>query len=245
MNGKLSMKINEIIIIGGGTSIRTGLDLGLKKRIRNKCTIACNFAFNHFDSTIVTYVDEKFYKGILNEDISKIPNKSHIQQLKSLPLIIGNRFTDDLNYYYSNTIPLKSSGIYSRNIQKTGIYRPTLVGLFSIHLAMHLMNYNGIIYILGYDWTRRKEKNEKVKTHYYSRSEINHRGQGYSTFYEVHRPEQYFDVFTKEKDVKIYNVSPNSNINCFEKISYPKFFELLSPITYNQDKLRKIIKQNF
>jgi hypothetical protein len=46
-----------------------------------------------------------------------------------------------------------------------------------------------------------------------------------------------------KKDIKIYNVSLNSNINCFEKISYEKMFELLSEEIINQEDLRKEIKK--
>jgi len=65
-------------------------------------------------------------------------------------------------------------------------------------------------------------------------------GIGYIGYYENHNPEKEFIQLIK-KDVKIYNVSLDSNINCFEKISYKKMFELLSNKIENQEELRKKI----
>jgi hypothetical protein len=44
---------NELIIIGGGASIQEGIALNLKGRIKNKFVIALNFAYRHFDHTLL------------------------------------------------------------------------------------------------------------------------------------------------------------------------------------------------
>jgi hypothetical protein len=62
-----------------------------------------------------------------------------------------------------------------------------------------------------------------------------------NSYYENHNPNKEFSKYLKE-DVKIYNVSPNSNINCFEKISYEQMFKLLNNITINQNDLRNQIR---
>lgn len=51
-----------------------------------------------------------------------------------------------------------------------------------------------------------------------------------------------FGVYRDEKKIKIYNVSPKSHINIFDKISYEDFFKKLDKNTYNQDELRQHIK---
>jgi hypothetical protein len=107
----------------------------------------------------------------------------------------------------------------------------------------------GNIYLLGFDWNRRspemvdkKHYNGKsdLQTHYYS--DVQHRGIGYVGYYENHNPNKEFEEFIKKRDIKIYNVSLNSNIDCFEKISYNDFFKKLSNTTYSQEELRQKIK---
>lgn len=231
----------EIIIIGGGTSIKEGISIGLKEKLQNKFVITCNFSCYHFDSTFTTYIDKNFYLGDLNPAQIKEKNQNHIEKLKSLPLIVGNKFTEEKQYYYPNTIPVKQCGTYyHENILENGFYSGGLLcGIFAISLAMYLINYSGVLYCLGFDWT--KEGN----THYYSKEEINHRGQGFTKFYKSHNPQKYFEPFTKEKNIKIYNVSPSSNINCFEKIDYTTFFSKLNNVVYNQNELREYVKGEF
>jgi hypothetical protein len=108
----------------------------------------------------------------------------------------------------------------------------------------------GTVYLLGFDWTRRtglpeRDPNYNPKsnepTHYYNN--INHRGIGYVGYYENHNADRDFNKLIKKDTLKIYNVSPESNINCFEKISYQEFYELLSPEIADQDNLRFKIKE--
>jgi len=71
---------------------------------------------------------------------------------------------------------------------------------------------------------------------------LQHKGSGYVGYYENHNPDKEFKQFIKKDTFKIYNVSLESNINCFEKISYQKFFEILSPEKINQEEIREEIK---
>ena len=244
--------VSEAIIIGGGASIQGGISLGLKDYLRDHFVIACNFAFNHFENTFTTFIDPNFYRGILDKEKSVIPNLEHVNKLKSLPLIIGNKFSGEQKDYYPNTIPLQCCGTFSKDIfaKKRGVYTGCMTGIFSLHLAAYLMNYTGTIYLLGFDWSMRKKETvdphhyteyaPEIKTHYYN--DIPHRGIHRVKYFENHDPNENFKYFMM-KGLKIYNVSPNSNISNFEKINYLTFFSLLSDVRYGQNKLRTQIKE--
>jgi hypothetical protein len=107
----------------------------------------------------------------------------------------------------------------------------------------------GTIYLLGFDWTRRTglperdpnyNPNSDLQIHFYI--DIKHGGVGYVGYYENHNPDREFNQLIK-KDVKIYNVSPESNINSFEKISYEYMFNKLDNCLINQTELRQYIKE--
>lgn len=226
---------NELIIIGGGASIKKGLTLGLHDTLRNRFTCGCNYAFNYFkDCTYHTFVDRDFY------------NKKG-QDLSKLPLIIGKSggYTP-----MANTIDLPTATRYFRDLSG-GTYSPDLCGLFALSLGIYLID-KGTIYLLGYDFGGYHKSNIEDKpltmadksilaldthkrplTHFYQ-GERNHRGTGKVSFYNAkNRPRDKFMPFVKNKEnkekIKIYNVSPTSRIpnEIFEKISYETFFEKL------------------
>ena len=239
-------KLNQIIIIGGGTSIQEGISLGLANRLTNKCVIACNFAFNHFPNTFVTCIDENFYIGKFFNKNDEPVNINHVNNLKALPLMIAPNKSVIKENKYQNTILLKeSAGYNSINCLNKGFYSLALTGIFSISVAMFLLDYNGTIFLLGYDWTKRtdeQQKNrDKIDTHYYKN--IEHRGIKFTTYYEKHDPSKLMNNFLREKNIKIYNVSPKSNITSFEKIDYLTMFATMNDIRYNQDELRIYIKE--
>jgi len=232
----------EAIIIGGGISIQEGISLGLKDIIKDKFVITCNASCYHFNSTLTTCMDIKFYKGRL--DGINI-NLDHVNKLKSLPLIVSAYRDEIKEIIYPNTIMVRESNKYSHEPLKNGFYTHCLTGIFSLSLVAYLMDYNGIIYLLGMDWSKRTPeeiKNKQIaKTHYYE--DIKHKGIGISKRYETNKPDKIYAPFLNEKNLKIYNVSPNSNINSFEKIDYNKMFGLLNKEKINQEELRKEIKQ--
>ena len=163
---------NECIILGGGYSISEGLSLGLKEKIQDKFVVTINFASYHFSSTFTTCMDNSFYKGKLLSDSKKI-NQDHINHLKSLPLIIApNAHIRETPY--NNTILTKK------------IKAGALTGIYVLYLVSYLLDYNGIIYCLGFDFTRRTEEEKKnnllAKTHYYN--DIKHRGIGLTKYFE-------------------------------------------------------------
>lgn len=223
------MNPKQLVLIGGGSSIKEGISQRLWSKIRNNFVIGLNYSFNHFISTLQTFVDKDFYEH-------------QYEQLKKLPLIIGkeNKYSKPL---LGNTITLKASSNYNGRNIKNGIYKSYLVGLFSLSLGIFLLD-EGTIFIIGFDGGKistEKDQNNKFLTHYYQ-GEIKHRGIGELAHYNNKRLDKDFGVYQKETKIKIYNVSLKSNISVFPKISYEDFFKKLDNRKYNQDKLREEIK---
>jgi hypothetical protein len=212
--------VNEIIIVGGGSSIKEGISLGLQDYLKDKFVIACNYAYKHFPHTLLCFTDRDFYKP---HEVGIETNPDIYEELKKEPLIVGINHNGVEEFKLPNTILVKSSMEFKRitNPEIEGFYAPNyLCGIFAMSLACYLMNYKGILYLLGFDWTKEGE------THYYSKEEINHRGIGWANSYKVHNPDNIFKPFEKIKDVKIFNVFLNSNINNFNKISYKKLLDI-------------------
>jgi len=222
---------NSLIIIGGGASIKEGLELGLKDKLKDKFTCGLNYAYKYFDNcTYHAFVDKDFYT-------------KQRPELQKLPLIIGK------SGGYSpipNTIDLPTATKYTRDL-KGGTYSAELTGIFALSVGIFLVDV-GTIYLLGYDFGEYHTKNiedkpltqenfdtvtydnhKRLITHFYQ-GEFNHRGIGKTSYYShKNRPRDKFSVYAKETKVKIYNVSENSRIpsKILEKISYETFFEKL------------------
>ncbi len=221
----------QCYIIGGGYFIKEHIPQ-IQELIKDQFVITTNFSCYHFDSTLTTFIDLDYILGILFRKPNEAPiiNLSHIEKIKSLPLLIGNG-----NNNLPNVINLKLSGKYSQNILVDGCYG-CLTGIYSITLASWLMDFQGEIYLLGFDWTK------EGQTHYYT--DILHRGIGKIDFYNKHNPTKFFEVFNeKQPKVKIYNVSPSSNIESFEKINYHQMFKKIGNYPINQNELRQKIKK--
>lgn len=245
---------NQCIIIGGGVSVKEGLSLGLKDRIKDKFVILCNYAVYHFSGTILTFIDSmindgdilRYYKGSTENSHFFMEN---ISTVKKYPLCValdtGNIIPE---YKWSNILFLKGRSGNQDNNFKDGVYSGSLSGIFSLSVAVNLLPENSTIFLCGYDFSRRlpeqiKEDPDctKIKSDIHFYNDIKHRGTGWSKFYEEQDPKQWFDFFNRYSH-KIYNVSPQSNITTFEKIDYNKMFELLDTNVYNQEELRNWIK---
>jgi len=232
MEVKMERIPKEVIIIGGGYSLKEGISKGLWNKIKNKFTIGCNSNFNHFSATINTFVDKDFY----------LKNQAKLHQL---PLVIGKKH-GGLNERENLYLFMTANEYYGKESLKLNkVYSGVLVGIFSITLSICFGCE--LIFLLGFDWTKKTFKKDsygKVVTHYYQNNkDLWHRGIGLTNFYDTHKPDDYFNVFLKEP-VKIYNVSLISNINCFEKISYDEFFSQISNLQdYEQEEVREKIKK--
>lgn len=217
--------VSEAIIVGGGASIKPYL-AALQPLVATKFTILTNYAYKTFPGTILAFLDREFYvpdHAKSYSDPKTIRHPDIYEELKTLPLIISINDNGIEEFKLDNTILIDKK------------YRANLTGIFALKI-LDLLDFKGTVYLLGFDWTRRTEPSqEKPHIHYY---DLKHKGSNYVNYYEHHNPDKEFKQFIK-KDVTIYNVSLESNINCFEKISYEKMFELLSKEEVNQEELRQ------
>jgi len=240
MNNSL-LKPKQLVIIGSGVSLKEGIEKGLWEKLKGKWTIGLNYSYNFFDSTMLCYVDNPFYK-----------EESKKEKFQKLPLIVGKEHNQLKTL--PNTITLKTNDAkYYRDV-KLGIYKSNLCGLFALSLAIYLLD-EGTIFLLGYDnCAMGKAKDGRALTHFYQ-GQINHRGIGKINYFNgIHKKnkkskepgkkfvDRDFDVYKDEKKVKIYNVSVMSKINTFIKGGYGFFFENLDKQEYDQDQIREYVK---
>ncbi len=219
------MNINQyptqLIIIGGGASIKTGIEKGLWDKLKGHFVIGINMSYKfHTGPTIQCFLDWRFYND----------NK---EEMSKLPLIITKHHQKVSG---NNLIYLKPLSRYNREL-KEGCYKGSLTGIYSLSLAIYLLNI-GEIFLLGYDFGGTPRKEGKILTHFFQ-GQYKHKGVGKISYYNTKgRAINDFAPFIKEKNIKIYNVSMISKLNQFEKINYDKFFGLLNKEQYNQDLLR-------
>ncbi len=256
-----------IIICGAGNSIpflnsqfyRTGCGLSMKLEqiIKYNYSIGLNFWFKYgCETTFNMSGDWQFYED----------NK---EALKKVPMIIASEDPQLKNRnesrIHDNTLLLPSAGIYfGKDSWEKGFYHRQLIGMFSLTLAIALGFKE--IYLLGYDCVE-----VNGQTHFYQgvadltkatklyldgkhkADRYHFRGVGKeksgdyktSTYnYKNHLNNKWFDPYHAErKDIKIYNVSINSIINTFPKISYGAFFQQIEDNHIDQIEARKEIKE--
>ena len=226
----------QLVIIGGGTSIREGISKGLWDKLNGKFVFGLNYSYHHFPTaTAQIFVDNKFYEERETE-------------LKQLPLVIGKWSSNVIrlikNKKIDNTILLKSVSKHYRNIVH-GVYKSSLCGIFALTLGIYLLDDEGEIYLLGFDYSGQgKDKKGRQNTHYYQGEEsLRHRGWAKTNYYDSKgRADRDFEPYKKEKKIKIYNVSINSRIPTFPKITYDEFFNRLVTRHQKQAQLRAWIK---
>ena len=140
------------------------------------------------------------------------------KELKKLPLIVTcNR--PHPSKWEKNTLRVKEHF--------------TLSGILALSVATKLLNELDDIFLLGYDYGA-----YNGKTHFYQ-DEITHRGVNQTAYYDYEgHAERDFGEFKGN----IYNISINSRINVFPKLSYEQFFCKLDTKDYKQEALRKVIR---
>ena len=256
-----------IIIGGSGNSIpflnsrynhngfKNGLDLELEEIIKSNYSIGLNYFYKYgCETTFSCSGDWQFYMD-------------NLEDLKNIPMIIASEDPQLQNNkksrIHDNTILLKHSGKYfGKESLKQGVYSRQLIGLFSLSLAIALGFKE--IYLLGYDCCE-----INGQTHFYegvvdlnehSKVYVNgqlkdkrykFRGVGknnkteYKTSTYNHKDminKKWFKPFTEEKDVKIYNVSSDSVIKLFPKLSYYEFYMRIKNNHVYQPEARQEIK---
>ena len=143
------------------------------------------------------------------------------KELKKLPLIVTcNR--PHPSKWEKNTILVKQSFALS--------------GMLALSIAIDLMKKEDEIFLLGYDYGSINEK-----THFYQ-DEITHNGVNQIAYYDYYgHAERDFLPFNGNN---VYNVSIDSQINVFPKLSYEQFFKKLDTQAYKQEALRKAIRKS-
>jgi len=225
--------MKQIIIIGGGNSIRSELNNGLWDKLKGKYTIGLNYSYKFFKSTVQMYVDHLFYT-------------KELEELKKLPLIIGKEHQQLKKVILPNTIMLKTISKYNKDI-KNGVYKSSLCGIFALTLATYFIK-EGEIYLLGYDFSSKgKDKRNRALTHWYQSTEegaLQHRGIGKIGYYKSHRRgHNDFGCYRELQGIKIYTVGLESNLDEFEKIDYKMFYSKLNKEKLDQDKIREDCKK--
>ena len=264
------MIAKRAIVVAGGASIREGdwsipsNELPVWPAIQEELTIGINWVFRYFNPTLTLYGDYQFY----------IAEK---EKLKMLPLVFGmqdgyygNSLKTDWTklYYLENNIYLLPNRVdregilyHGINAWKYGFYSRYLSGILGINLAVALGCTE--IMLLGFDCN-----GTNGRTHFYqdefkayhraehgkSISGVGNRddGRGYRTsLYNQDFNEKFFP-FKKELDrIKIFNVSMDSGITVFPKISYKEFYKRLETKDelLSQDYLRhhilKVYYENY
>lgn len=244
-----------IILCGSGGSIpflnsrynhnrfSHGLDMKLETLIKGNYSIGLNYFFRYgCPTTFNTFADWQFYL-------------SQSEALKKLPLIIGANDPQLKNHNkdltHENTILLEKSGTYNgKDSISKGCFSKQLIGIWSLSLTIALGFKE--IYLLGYDCC----ETDSI-THFYQgvvdmKSKQsrgigkNEKGKYNTSTYNIkkHLNEKWFAPFEAErKEIKIYNVSPDSAIKVFEKIDYDQFYQKVQNNHIDQTKARREIRQ--
>lgn len=249
--------MRQLIILGGGTSVIEGIDKGLFETIKNKWTIGLNYSHHYFNSTCLMYVDDNFwlYQKYFMEKLPLVIGK----ESRKVRLSANKIELESNNYYNRDCL----GGVYKSTL--VGIFALSLaIKILNIG-EIYLLGYDYGAKKGEGNQLRAYDKNKKALTHWYQHGnlksvytgesqELIHRGIGKVNWYEamdeiknpqtkecrrVPRAEKEFQVYENESKVKIYNVSLESNIPTFPKMSYEDFFKRLNKEDLNQDFLRQ------
>lgn len=194
----------------------------------------------------------------------------NIRALKKLPLLVGSDDpslkNQNMDRTHDNTILLKvcNKAYYGLDAWSRTFFCKQLVGIFALNLAICLGFTE--IYLLGFDACT-----INGQTHFYESvadlskstpiyirgvlkdTRMHYRGVGKyengnyktSTYNNEgnHLNKTWFAPFKNLKHVNIYNVSPDSAITVFKKISYNEFYERVPNNHIMQDQARANIKK--
>lgn len=208
--------MRDIILVGGGNSISEGLELDLWEKIKDKEVWSINFAFMvmPYLPKVECWVDTSFFKNNI-EALQKLRERGVKCYAKKHTWYAG---IPEINVYETTRDPKEAD-------KKVFIGRMGLSGFFALYLATQ--ERPDRIFLLGFDFG-----SCSVKTHFYQdKLKIESSGIGKPNLYRdnngtVKKEVKDFEVFNKF-NVPIYNVSMISTIECFAKIEYSKFFEMI------------------
>lgn len=265
------MSINRCCIVGSGFSVREGLwntkinQLPIWNAINNEFTIGLNWSFKWFNSTVLMYSDYQFYFTEKNnlKNVPLILGKKDGAYLRKDSLGVDDNVVllkecerKQKLIYRENEIGLHPH-YWGKDAWSKGWYSSQLIGIKALNLAIAL----GVkeIYLLGFD----AGSDLQDRTHFYSDTEagkyvwngskhsgVGKNNRGYYKTGNYNKLEElnkfWFQPFEKELEqgIQIYNVSLNSKIDTFPKISYENFYHKLKIHTnnVNHERIRNTIK---
>jgi hypothetical protein len=246
--------VKKLIIIAGGWSVLEGIKKELWSYLlenyfkqQNTEIWSLNFSYKFMpllpDRQI--WIDKTFFEDNI-EDILFLRHKDVAlstrinSKIKRLHYISNRSVRKKMEEEFKVIEQFKTNcnmkEAYKGNLLFCG--RQGLVGIFATSLAI-LKGFKEI-YWLGMDYGNLTVKDKK--THWYQdmipsanfKPEIKSHGIGVPAHYRDTKTDKInymiedFNVFLKYKDVNIKNVSLQSNIQSFEKISYDEFFKLIA-----------------
>lgn len=219
--------MKPVIIIGGGSSIKEGIEKGLWEKIQGKAEIwSINFAYKFLPylPQRQIWMDTTFFKNYI-QDLQKLSEAGVKLCTMKHDLYNSPMFKDKINQFEHTTIA-KYDDFKNKVFASQG-----LSGGFALSLAVK-EGYTPI-YILGYDYGTPSFENRN--THFYqdkiAQNKIESSGIANTEVYmqRNNAPQPYvtdYDIYNQFHN-KIVNVSLISNLSSFEKIGYDEFFERL------------------
>lgn len=214
--------LNNVVIIGGGSSIREGVKKGLWDKISGLEIWSLNFAFRFMPylPTREIWADTSFYRN----------NLFHLENLYQQGVQLETKnFTiyDQVGYITSHKA---AKDLRTANEHPEYVFngRMGLVGVFALDLACKRAYRN--IYLLGYDFgtTSYTDRDthfykEKVKEYDITSGGVDNPSVYRKANNELKDGVEDWNFFSKYSS-NIVNVSMKSNIKAFEKITYDEFF---------------------
>lgn len=261
------MQTKQIILLGSGTSINEGINLNLFDKIKEKFTINLNYMHELFNATFLSFVDPiSFYKTNLSS-LARLPLiiGRYVEEIKdirlnnTLLLPYSPTYSRDLNpgvynewlcglWTLSLAIYLLDEGQIFLTGFDGGLLPPSgnqLTTNIHPNIDIEVEDVTDTPEKICNDTTIIRKNNRLYRpiSHCYQ-DKINHLGVGrIKLYYETDKINRVFGVFKNETKCKIYNVSPCSRINTFEKIDYNTMFNLLDKENFNQIELQEEIKE--
>lgn len=232
--------MKPVVLVGGGRSVRDQWKNGLFEKLREKDVEvwSLNFAYKcmPYLPDRQLFIDKYFFQENMNE----------LQELydKGVPITCKahGKFVHLKQLEQFKTTRLKTEYYGQDAIRRAVIFTGELglTGFFSLSYAVA----KGFteIYLLGYDFGTKSLQH--TDTHFYQEEattkNIRSRGVGKPNCYRKEgdciKDSQLRDWLIYRHDgIKIWNVSPESNITAFEKITYQEFYERLPKRVENPD----------
>ena len=224
----------RVILIGAGSSLKEGIDNGLWDKIKNEQIWSLNSIFKimPYLPSVELWVDFDFFKHEA-ENLKKL-HQSRVELITKDYRKLAY-FTGIITQYETTRDEEKYFG--KKALEKKLMYTGQMGFVSQFALSIAIARKYDEIYLLVYDFgpASLEDKNTHVFQDQMKELNILATGAGRPNVYlqqdgQPRREIREWDIYNRETDIKIYNVSLKSNIPYFEKISYIKFFELISKL---------------